>query len=341
VKLPVVQMPQASLANFFGAKRKAAVATENAKVEVVADSDEEAVVKRRRLEDGGAGQVATPQRSAADHLHANSAAATPIKEPLTCSKPLPALPQGEHDWLPLAEDMKGRLPPAWEALLGGELRQAYFTSLRRFLFQEAFCKNAQIFPPSEEVFSAFHACDPSTVRVVIIGQDPYHDVGQAHGLAFSVKPGVSPLPPSLRNMLQEVAKDEALPTSAPPTHGCLTHWAQQGVLLLNTCLTVQAHQANSHQKQGWEKFTDAVVRVLNQRCSGLVFLLWGLPAQKKGACVSKAKHSVIKTSHPSPLSALRASSGNPAFIGSKCFSRCNEELARYKKGPPIDWSIPR
>jgi len=223
--------------------------------------------------------------------------------------------------------------------LGAEFRKAYFTSLRRFLHQEAFCNGAQIFPPACEVFSAFHACDPDKVRVVVIGQDPYHDVGQAHGLAFSVKPGVNP-PPSLRNMLQEVQRDPALPNSAgPPPHGCLTHWANQGVLLLNTCLTVRAHQANSHQQKGWEQFTDAVVRLLSQRCSGLVFLLWGLPAQKKGACVSKAKHVVIKTSHPSPLSALRASAGNPAFLGSRCFSRCNDELVRYKRGPPIDWSI--
>merc|ERR1712050_421339 len=120
----------------------------------------------------------------------------------------------------------------------------------------------------------------------------------------------------------------------------LLHWARQGVLLLNTCMTVRAHEANSHQKQGWEQFTDAVVRVLNQKTSGLVFLLWGAPAQKKGACVSSAKHAVIKTSHPSPLSADRASGGNPAFIGSSCFSRVNDELVKRKRGPAIDWSVP-
>jgi len=330
-------MPQPSLANFFGAKRKAAdVVTSKPSVEIVCDSDEETPAKRCRSE-GTQEEIATPQK-----LVAPSEIATPEKESCPAQvKPLPSLSEGEQDWLPLVDGRKGRLPPSWEALLAGELRQSYFTALRRFLFQEAFCKNAQIFPPAEEVFSAFYACDPNNVRVVVIGQDPYHDVGQAHGLAFSVKPGVRKLPPSLRNMLQEVQKDEAVPSPAgPPPHGCLTHWANQGVLLLNTCLTVQAHQANSHQKKGWEQFTDAVVRVLNQRCSGLVFLLWGLPAHKKGACVSQAKHSVIKTSHPSPLSALRASKAFPAFMASKCFSRCNEELVKRKKGPPIDWSIP-
>lgn len=249
-------------------------------------------------------------------------------------KLLPNLPHGMTDWLPFM-DAPGALPAKWATALDVHLRKPSFTALRSFLCQEDL-RGAYIYPPKQEVFSAFHACDIDAVRVVIIGQDPYHDVGQANGLAFSVKPGI-PLPPSLKNMLKEVSSMSSMP--AIPSHGCLMHWARQGVLLLNTCLTVRAHAANSHQKRGWEEFTDAVVHVLNQRLSGVVFLLWGLPAQKKGACVSKDKHVVIKTSHPSPFSADRPSAGNPAFLGSQCFSRCNDELCRLRRGPPIDWSI--
>lgn len=297
---------------------------------VVDDADEPAAKRQRAGDAGDAASRPTPSRE-------------PALAPSPAAGPLPALPEGEEDWLPLG-DAPGALPPRWAAALGGELCKAYFTSLRRFLFKEAVCSGAKVFPPAREVFSAFHSCDLDKVRVVILGQDPYHDFGQAHGLAFSVKPGVSPLPPSLRNMLTEVGQDPKLPHPAggarAPPHGCLTHWADQGVLLLNTCLTVRAHQANSHQQQGWEQFTDAVVRAISERLSGVVFLLWGLPAQKKGACVAKTKHVIIKCSHPSPLSANRPASGNPAFMGSRCFSRCNDELAKRGKGPPIDWTIP-
>lgn len=259
-----------------------------------------------------------------------------LQEAQVILSPLPPTPAGEVEFLPLGR-APGALPLAWAAAVDKELRGPTFTALRSFLRAER-AQGARIFPPAHEVFAAFHACDLDAVRVVIIGQDPYHDVGQAHGLAFSVKPGVQ-TPPSLRNMLKEVQRDPEVPNMPHPPHGCLQHWARQGVLLLNTCLTVKAHMANSHQKQGWEHFTDGVVRTLNQRCTGLVFLLWGLPAQKKGACVSSAKHTVIKTSHPSPLSAERAAAGCPAFMGSCCFSRCNEALLRSKRGPPIDWSL--
>jgi len=250
----------------------------------------------------------------------------------------PVGPPKGGDWLPLAGAHS--LPSKWATALKDALCAATFVSLRGFLRKQADAGH-EIFPPANEVFSAFHVCDLNKVRVVIIGQDPYHDDGQAHGLAFSVKKSLKKFPPSLKNVFKEVHDDPKVPrTVATPPHGCLEHWARQGVLLLNTCLTVRAHEANSHQKQGWEQFTDAVVRVLNEHSSGLVFLLWGTPAIKKAASVSSVKHSIIKASHPSPLSAARACGDDPAFLGSRCFSRCNEALLKRKRGPAIDWTIP-
>lgn len=313
-------MAQASITNFFrDAGRKTARSA-------VDDAEGESAKRQRLLE------VARPFQDRSVITVDDEA----IKPQEVMLSSLPPTPAGEVEFLPL-EGAPGALPPAWAAALDKELRGPTFMALRSFLRAEH-ARGTRIFPPAHEVFAAFHACDLDAVRVVIIGQDPYHDFGQAHGLAFSVKPGVQ-IPPSLRNMLKEVNNDPEVPNAPHPPHGCLQHWARQGVLLLNTCLTVKAHMANSHQKQGWEQFTDAVVRTLNQRCTGLVFLLWGLPAQKKGACVSSAKHTVIKSSHPSPLSAERAAAGCPAFMGSRCFSRCNEALLRSKRGPPIDWSL--
>mmetsp|Transcript_60339 Transcript_60339/g.127798 ORF Transcript_60339/g.127798 Transcript_60339/m.127798 type:complete len:339 (+) Transcript_60339:78-1094(+) len=335
-------MSQRSLAAFFGEGKKAAAAAV-----VVTEEPIEPPIKKARI-----GEVQTPMK--VDAMETSVALGiTPVAKTTEeqqgtaaiASVPrLPPLGDGEQDWLPLESTRAGCLPPAWMELLSSELRKSYFTQLRRFVNKEAEKHPGQIFPPAAEVFSAFTACDPASVRVVIIGQDPYHDNGQAHGLAFSVKPGVSPLPPSLQNMLKEIRQDPTLPEiPARPNHGCLTSWAKQGVLLLNTCLTVRAHQANSHQKQGWEQFTDAVVRALGERYKDLVFLLWGLPAHQKGALVTKfgkTRHVIIKSSHPSPLAATRPSAGNPAFMGSRCFSKCNEELLKRNRGPAIDWTLP-
>nr|QDO16506.1 uracil-DNA glycosylase [Crypthecodinium cohnii]USW07801.1 uracil-DNA glycosylase [Crypthecodinium cohnii] len=335
-------MSQRSLASFFGGGTKAVAAA----VVVTEDADEPQRKKARF------GEVETPvkfsETEAAMALSVTPMATSskdPQGSPADTSVPrLPPLPDGEQDWLPLEPSRAGCLPAAWMELLSSELRKSYFTQLRKFVNKEADKHPGQIFPPAAEVFSAFTACDPASVRVVIIGQDPYHDNGQAHGLAFSVKQGVSPLPPSLQNMLKEIRQDPALPDIPErPRNGCLTAWAKQGVLLLNTCLTVRAHQANSHQKQGWEQFTDAVVRALGERYKDLVFLLWGLPAHQKGALVTKfgkTKHVIIKSSHPSPLAATRPSAGNPAFMGSRCFSKCNDELLKRNRGPAIDWTVP-
>ena len=170
------------------------------------------------------------------------------------------------------------------------------------------------------------------VRVVVLGQDPYHGPGQAHGLCFSVQKGVA-VPPSLRNMYKELSEDPAVvPKFKIPSHGCLTKWAQQGVLLLNACLSVESGKANSHQGQGWETFTDAVIAACNKSASPLVFLLWGAPAAKKCQSVNQHKHVVLKAPHPSPLSAHRG------FFGCRHFSKCNEQLARFGR-PQIDWQI--
>ncbi|PID58494.1 MAG: uracil-DNA glycosylase [Gammaproteobacteria bacterium] len=182
-----------------------------------------------------------------------------------------------------------------------------------------------IYPPAEQVFAAFKHTEFSEVRVVILGQDPYHGAGQANGLAFSVNKGIK-IPPSLVNIYKEIATDIG---AAPPKHGDLTHWAKQGVLLLNTVLTVQANQAHSHKNQGWEVFTDAVIASLNDAPQHVVFLLWGAPAQKKAALIDGNKHTVLTAPHPSPLSAYRG------FFGCKHFSRANEALVAHGQQPII------
>lgn len=186
-----------------------------------------------------------------------------------------------------------------------------------------------VYPPHNEVFSALHLTPLSSVRAVILGQDPYHGPGQAHGLCFSVKPPTPP-PPSLKNVFRELSSDLEIPS---PTSGSLIPWARQGVLLINTVLTVRAGQANSHRRQGWEQFTDAVIDVVNAKSDRVVFILWGVSAQQKMVRLDLDQHAVVTSPHPSPLSASRG------FFGSRPFSRTNELLSAGGRGP-IDWTLP-
>ncbi len=219
------------------------------------------------------------------------------------------------------------LPACWHRQLADELGKPYFARLLEFLRTEF--STQLIFPPPECVFAAFRATPFDRVKVVLLGQDPYHDEGQAHGLCFSVPPGVR-IPPSLRNMLKELQADLA---TAPAAHGCLEHWANQGVLLLNTVLTVRAHQPNSHRDCGWEPFTDAVIRAVNAKQEPVVFVLWGNPAKRKKSLIDLSKHAIIENAHPSPLSAHRG------FFGSRPFSAINSQLVRAGHRP-IDWLVP-
>lgn len=214
----------------------------------------------------------------------------------------------------------------WLDALGGEFHKEYYRNLYRFIVEEY--RTHVVFPPSEDIFNAFHLTPLSQVKAVILGQDPYHNDGQAHGLCFSVQPQVE-IPPSLVNIYKELGSDLGCRI---PSHGCLTKWAEQGVLLLNTVLTVRAHQAFSHQGQGWEQFTDEVIRVLNRQDRPIVFLLWGSPAQKKASMLTNPKHLVLKAPHPSPLSAYRG------FFGCRHFSKTNEFL-RANGEREIDWQI--
>jgi uracil-DNA glycosylase len=218
------------------------------------------------------------------------------------------------------------LPDSWHAILGAELCKPYFLELNQFLTAE--CNAYQVFPPEHQVFHAFEQTSYEAVKVVILGQDPYHGPGQAHGLAFSVEPGVKP-PPSLVNIFKELQADVELPI---PKSGCLIPWAKQGVLLLNTTLTVRAGQAHSHRNQGWELFSDAVLAKLQQRQQPLIFVLWGGPAQKKKTLLDGQRHAILEAAHPSPLSAYRG------FFGSKPFSRINRILASWVQ-EEIDWRI--
>ncbi|HAO88249.1 MAG TPA: uracil-DNA glycosylase [Gammaproteobacteria bacterium] len=221
-----------------------------------------------------------------------------------------------------------KLKASWRQKLDDQFQADYMQALRQFLLAEkAFGKH--IFPPGDEIFSALNATDFDAVKVVILGQDPYHGPGQAHGLCFSVKPGVQ-VPPSLKNIYKELQADVDFQV---PSHGCLQYWAQQGVLLLNAVLTVQGGQAASHQGKGWERFTDAIVGLLNKEQEGLIFMLWGSYAQKKGAIVDRDRHLVLQSPHPSPLSASRG------FFGNHHFSRANSYLESKGKRA-IDWQLP-
>lgn len=221
-----------------------------------------------------------------------------------------------------------RLEDSWKAVLGDEFAQPYMRNLKDFLQAEK-AAGKQIFPKGAEYFRALDLTPLDEVRVVILGQDPYHGAGQAHGLCFSVRPGVR-IPPSLVNIYKELQSDLGI---APARHGFLEHWAQQGVLLLNSVLTVEEARAASHQGQGWERFTDAVIRAVNEDCEHVVFMLWGSYAQKKAAFVDGARHLVLKAPHPSPLSAYNG------FFGCRHFSQANEYLLSRGRNA-IDWQLP-
>ncbi|MER2006070.1 MAG: uracil-DNA glycosylase [Psychrobacillus sp.] len=216
--------------------------------------------------------------------------------------------------------------PNWKELLGAEWDKPYFKELQSFLDQEY--AEHTIYPPREEVGSAFRLTPYDAVKVVILGQDPYHGPGQAHGLSFSVKSGVK-IPPSLRNMFKELEEDLGCPI---PSHGYLEKWAKQGVLLLNTVLTVRAGEANSHKGMGWERFTDTVIQKLSEREQPIIFVLWGKPAQAKLKLIDTSKHYIIQSTHPSPLSAHRG------FLGSRPYSQINEQLVSLNE-KPIDFCL--
>ena len=220
-----------------------------------------------------------------------------------------------------------QLEPSWKAELAGEFDKPYMQSLRQFLLQEK-QQGQQVFPPGNQIFNALNTTPFDKVRVVILGQDPYHGPGQAHGLCFSVQRDVA-VPPSLQNIYKELHADLGLPV---PSHGNLMQWAEQGVLLLNAVLTVRAGQANSHQGKGWEHFTDRIVELLNERREHLVFMLWGSYAQRKGAMIDRKRHLVLSSPHPSPLSAHRG------FLGNRHFSKANQYLQQQQLAS-IDWQI--
>jgi len=220
--------------------------------------------------------------------------------------------------------MDVKIEPYWKEALSGQFEEGYFKRLVSFVKEEY--QTQIIFPAGKEIFNAFNLCPMNQIKVVILGQDPYHGPGQAHGLSFSVKPGI-PFPPSLLNIFKEIKTD--LGIDMPP-NGDLTRWASQGVFLLNATLTVRAHEAGSHQGKGWEEFTDEVIRVINHNQSNVVFLLWGSFAQKKAGLIDAAKHLILKAPHPSPLSSYRG------FFGCKHFSKANEYL-KLKGQIPINW----
>lgn len=222
--------------------------------------------------------------------------------------------------------MTQMLPESWLPVLGGELDQPYFRELAEFVEKER--ANGPVYPPREQVFAALEATPFEQVKVLVLGQDPYHGAGQGHGLCFSVQPGVK-TPPSLRNIYKEMKEELGLPV---PDNGYLMPWARQGVLLLNAVLTVREAEPNSHKGQGWEKFTDAVIRSVSERPDPAVFVLWGAYAQKKIPLIDEERHVIVKGAHPSPLSAKK-------FFGSRPFTQINEAIAAQGH-EPIDWRIP-
>ena len=215
----------------------------------------------------------------------------------------------------------------WAEKLNAEYKKPYYRELFQFVKEEY--SKVVVYPPSEDIFNAMHLTPLSKVKCVILGQDPYHEPGQAHGLCFSVKPDIK-IPPSLENIYKELHDDIGF---SIPNHGYLEEWAKQGVLLLNTVLTVQAHRAFSHRGKGWEQFTDAIIRTVNEIDRPVVFLLWGKPAQEKKALLNNPKHLILEAPHPSPLSASRG------FFGCRHFSKANEFLMKNGE-TPIDWTLP-
>jgi uracil-DNA glycosylase len=218
--------------------------------------------------------------------------------------------------------------PSWLAVMGDVFDQPFMRDLRTFLVEEK--RQHTVYPAGRDLFRAFWLTPFDAVKVVVLGQDPYHGPHQAHGLCFSVQPGIDP-PPSLVNVFKEIERDLGI---APPGHGCLADWARQGVLLLNAVLSVRAGQPNSHAGHGWEHFTDRAIAELNVRREGLVFCLWGTPAQRKAEFVDRNRHLVLTAPHPSPLSAHRG------FLGCGHFRQCNEYLERQGQAP-INWALPR
>ncbi|MCH5373848.1 MAG: uracil-DNA glycosylase [Planctomycetes bacterium] len=223
--------------------------------------------------------------------------------------------------------MTWELPASWASVLAVETQQPYFARLRDFVDRER--QRYPVYPPAEDMFRAFALTPYHKLRIVLLGQDPYHDEGQANGLCFSVRSGVRP-PPSLMNIFRELSDDVGCPI---PEHGCLTAWARRGVLLLNSVLTVRAHKAHSHRGAGWEQFTDAVIQKISDRRRPVAFVLWGRPAQEKAGLIDTRTHAVIQSPHPSPLSARRG------FFGSRPFSAVNQALAE-RGVPAIDWRLP-
>jgi uracil-DNA glycosylase len=223
-------------------------------------------------------------------------------------------------------EIKPQIEETWKNVLMDEFKKDYFIKLKEFLVEEK--KKYTVYPPGSQIFAAFNHTPFNSVKVVILGQDPYHGPGQAHGLCFSVPKG-TPAPPSLQNIFKEINSDLGLPI---PNHGNLEKWAKQGVLLLNATLTVRANQAGSHQNKGWETFTDAAIKALSDQHKGLVFILWGNYAQAKTCIIDTNKHFILTAPHPSPLSASRG------FFGCKHFSKTNRLLTSIGK-EPIDWSL--
>jgi uracil-DNA glycosylase len=230
--------------------------------------------------------------------------------------------------LPLTSKNEIQLEPSWLEVLRDEFEQPYMLALRSFLRTEK-SLGKTIYPAGQKIFNAFAHTPLANVRVVILGQDPYHGPGQAHGLCFSVPQDIK-IPPSLANIYREIENDLGLPM---PAHGCLETWADQGVLLLNSVLSVQQAEAASHRGQGWEQFTDRVIEVVNRECEQVVFMLWGAYAQRKGAVIDGTRHCILKAPHPSPLSAHRG------FLGCGHFHLANEYLRGHDR-EPIDWQVP-
>ncbi len=219
------------------------------------------------------------------------------------------------------------LPADWRDVLAEEFEKPYFLKLQEYVAKERV--EQTIYPPAEEVFTAFHQTPYDQVRVLLLGQDPYHGEGQAHGLSFSVKPGIRQ-PPSLKNMLKEMASDIG---GTMPNNGCLIPWTEQGMMLLNAVLTVRMKKASSHKNQGWETFTDAVIKKIDEKTDPVVFVLWGGYARKKAKLIDNEKHTILEAAHPSPLSA------HAGFFGSKPYSKINQAL-KDNGQPEINWQIP-
>lgn len=228
--------------------------------------------------------------------------------------------------MPSETTLSPKLEPSWLKVLEAEFHEPYMAELKQFLQEEM--KQYRVYPPGKEMFNAFRFAPFEQVRVVLLGQDPYHGPGQAHGLCFSVRKGIQP-PPSLVNIFRELSQDLGVPM---PAHGCLEKWARQGVLLLNTVLSVRAHKPQSHKGRGWERFTDRVIRELNQKREKLAFLLWGRNAQAKESMIDPARHHLLKAAHPSPFSADRG------FFGCRHFSKINRYLSE-QGSDPIDWAL--